>query len=157
SRHEGVMHACGHDVHTASLLSVARILKQLKDRFSGTIKFIFQPAEEKIPGGAKTMIEEGVLKNPNAECVIGQHTMPEMEAGKVGFYAGNYMASSDELYITVKGKGGHGAMPHLNIDPVTIACQLISSLQQVVSRMSKPQVSSVLSFGRIIADGAANV
>jgi len=157
SRNSGVMHACGHDVHTASLLSVVRILQRLKDEFSGTIKFIFQPAEEKIPGGAKKMIEEGVLEDPSPKYVLGQHTMPELQVGKVGFHSGNYMASSDELYITVKGKGGHGAMPHLNIDPVTIACQLISSLQQVISRMAKPQVSSALSFGKLIADGAANV
>ncbi len=157
SQSEGVMHACGHDVHTASLLSAISILLRLKDQFSGKIKCIFQPAEEKIPGGARQMIAEGALKDPAPHAVIGQHTMPELPAGKVGFRPGNYMASSDELYITINGKGGHGAMPHLSIDPVVIMSQVISSLQQLVSRKTNPLVPTVLSFGKVIADGAPNV
>lgn len=157
SKNDGVMHACGHDAHTASLLTTVHILNQLTDKFSGTIKFIFQPAEEKIPGGASQMINEGALRSPAPKSILGQHVMPELPAGKVGFRSGNYMASSDELYITIIGKGGHAAMPHLNIDPVAITCQMISTLQQIISRQSDPQIPSVLSFGKIIADGAANV
>jgi amidohydrolase len=157
SQNPGVMHACGHDMHTSSLLATANILSHLKPGFSGTIKFIFQPGEERIPGGASLMIKEGVLENPNPKSIIGQHVMPELPFGKVGFRAGPYMASSDELYITVTGKGGHGAIPHLNVDPVTITCQLITALQQIVSRQANPIIPSVLSFGRLIADGATNV
>jgi amidohydrolase len=157
SKNSGVMHACGHDVHTSSLLGVARILSELKNDFEGTIKFIFQPAEEKLPGGASMMIKEGVLENPKPHSVIGQHVMPQIEAGKIGFRKGLYMASTDEIYVTVKGKGGHGAMPHLTIDPVLIASNIIVSLQQIVSRNAKPSLPSVLSFGKFIANGATNV
>lgn len=157
SRNEGVMHACGHDVHTASLLATARILNQLKESFSGTVKLIFQPAEERIPGGASRMIREGALENPVPACIVGQHTMPELAAGKIGIRAGHYMASTDELFIRVTGKGGHAAMPHLLTDPVAISCQLISALQQVVSRQANPLIPSVLSFGRFIAEGSTNV
>lgn len=157
SQNPGVMHACGHDMHTSSLLATANILNQLKSEFSGTIKFIFQPGEEKVPGGASIMIKEGVLENPRPKHIIGQHVMPELPFGKIGFCEGPYMASSDELYITVKGRGGHGAIPHLNIDPVTITCQLIIALQQIVSRQANPIIPSVLSFGKIIAEGATNV
>ncbi len=157
SVNEGVMHACGHDVHTSSLLGVARILNEVKEDFEGTIKFIFQPGEEKLPGGASLMIKEGVLENPKPSSVIGQHVMPQINAGKVGFRKGLYMASTDELYVTVKGKGGHGAMPHLVIDPVMITSHLIIALQQIVSRNVKPTIPSVLSFGKVIANGATNV
>jgi len=157
SQNKGVMHACGHDVHSSSLLGVARILSEIKDDFEGTVKFIFQPGEEKLPGGASMMIKEGVLENPKPQSVIGQHVMPQIDAGKVGFRKGLYMASTDELYVTVKGKGGHGAMPHLVIDPVLIASNIIVSLQQIVSRRAKPTVPSVLSFGKFIANGATNV
>ena len=157
SVNEGVMHACGHDVHTSSLLGVARILNEVKEDFEGTIKFIFQPGEEKLPGGASLMIKEGVLENPKPSSVIGQHVMPQINAGKVGFRKGLYMASTDELYVTVKGKGGHGAMPHLVIDPVMITSHLIIALQQIVSRNAKPTIPSVLSFGKVIANGATNV
>ncbi|MBK5284405.1 MAG: amidohydrolase, partial [Bacteroidia bacterium] len=157
SLNEGVMHACGHDVHTSSLLGVAKILSRLKNDFEGTVKFIFQPGEEKLPGGASLMIKEGALKNPDAQSIIGQHVMPFIETGKVGFRSGLYMASTDELYVTVKGKGGHGAMPHLTIDPVLIASNIIVSLQQIVSRAAQPIVPSVLSFGKVIADGATNI
>ncbi len=157
SVNEGVMHACGHDVHTSSLLGVARILNEVKEDFEGTIKFIFQPGEEKLPGGASLMIKEGVLENPKPSSVIGQHVMPQINAGKVGFRKGLYMASTDEIYVTVKGKGGHGAMPHLVIDPVLITSHLIIALQQIVSRNAKPTIPSVLSFGKVIANGATNV
>ncbi|MBP6403230.1 MAG: amidohydrolase [Bacteroidia bacterium] len=157
SKNAGVMHACGHDVHTSSLLGVARILHQMRDEFEGSVKLIFQPGEEKLPGGASMMIKEGVLKNPVPDAVIGQHVMPQIKAGKIGFRKGLYMASTDEIYVRVKGKGGHGAMPHLTIDPVMITAQMLVSLQQIVSRNAKPSLPSVLSFGKVIANGATNV
>ncbi len=157
SKNQGVMHACGHDVHTSSLLGTAEILSELKSEFAGTVKFIFQPAEEKLPGGASIMIKEGVLENPTPSGIIGQHVMPHIETGKVGFRTGKYMASTDELYVTVKGKGGHGAMPQMNIDPVVIAANIILSLQQIISRVADPRLPSVLSFGKVIANGATNI
>lgn len=157
SKNNGIMHACGHDVHTASLLGAARILCDLKSEFYGSIKLIFQPAEEKLPGGASLMIKEGVLKAPAPANIIGQHVMPLIPVGKVGFREGKYMASTDEIYITVKGKGGHAAMPEMNIDPVLIASHIIVALQQVISRNASPKIPSVLSFGRVIAEGATNV
>lgn len=157
SKNQGVMHACGHDVHTASLLGAARILNELKEAFEGTIKLLFQPGEELIPGGASLMIKEGALQNPAPQSIIGQHVMPLIPAGKVGFREGMYMASADELYVTVKGKGGHGAMPEMNIDPVLIASHIIVALQQIVSRHASPKVPSVLSFGKVTANGATNV
>lgn len=157
SVNKGVMHACGHDAHTASLITVAAILNQVKASFSGTIKLLFQPAEERAPGGAQRMIEGGALRNPAPQYVLGQHTMPELPAGKIGLRSGRYMASTDELFIKVHGKGGHAAMPHLTIDPVAISCELVSALQQIVSRASSPLVPSVLSFGKFIANGSSNV
>ena len=157
SKNNGVMHACGHDVHTSSLLGTARILKELKDEFAGTVKFIFQPAEEKLPGGASLMIKEGVLENPKPSAVLGQHVMPLIDCGKVGFRSGKYMASTDEIYVTVHGKGGHGAQPQQNIDPVVITSHIIIALQQIVSRMADPKLPSVLSFGKVTANGATNV
>ncbi len=157
SQNPGVMHACGHDVHTSCLLGAAKILHSMRNEFEGTIKCIFQPAEEKLPGGASIMIKEGVLQNPKPNCIIGQHVMPLIETGKVGFRSGVYMASTDELYMRVKGKGGHGAMPHLNIDPVVITSHIIIALQQIVSRTANPTMPSVLSFGKVIANGATNV
>jgi len=157
SKNAGVMHACGHDVHTSSLLGTAHILSQLKAEFGGTIKFIFQPAEELLPGGASIMIKEGVLENPKPDYIVGQHVMPLIDAGKVGFRSGIYMASTDELYVTVTGKGGHGAQPHQNIDPVVIASHIIIALQQIVSRNADPRIPSVLSFGKLTANGATNI
>ena len=157
SQNAGVMHACGHDVHTSSLLGVASVLQQLKSEFSGTVKLLFQPGEEKLPGGASLMIKEGALKNPSVSGILGQHVMPMIETGKVGFRSGVYMASTDEIYVTVKGKGGHGAIPHQNIDPVLIASHIIVALQQIVSRNANPIMPSVLSFGKVMANGATNV
>lgn len=157
SQNSGVMHACGHDAHTASLLGVARILVAMRDHFAGTVKLIFQPGEERLPGGASLMIKEGVLLNPAPQGIIGQHVMPFIEAGKVGFRAGKYMASCDELFMTVKGKGGHGAHPHQNIDPIAITAQIITALQQVVSRNADPRIPTVLSWGKIVGNGATNI
>jgi len=157
SQNPGVMHACGHDVHTSSLLGAAYILNQLKAEFGGTIKLIFQPGEEMLPGGASLMIKEGVLENPKPQHIIGQHVMPFIEVGKVGFRSGIYMASADELYVTVRGKGGHGAQPQHNIDPVLITSHIIVALQQIVSRNADPRLPSVLSFGKVIANGATNI
>ena len=157
STNEGVMHACGHDVHSASLLGAAKIINELKDQLQGTVKLIFQPAEEKLPGGASLMIKEGALKNPSPQNIIGQHVYPELEQGKVGFKSGVYMASADEIYITVKGKGGHAAMPQNFIDPILIASHVIIALQQIVSRNANPSTPSVLSFGKVTGNGATNI
>ncbi len=157
SKNEGVMHACGHDVHSSSLLGTAYILNELKAEFGGTIKLVFQPAEELLPGGASIMIKEGVLENPKPHTMVGQHVMPLIETGKVGFRSGIYMASTDELYVTVHGKGGHGAQPHQNIDPVLITAHIIVALQQIVSRNADPRLPSVLSFGKVNANGATNI
>jgi amidohydrolase len=157
SQNPGVMHACGHDVHTSSLLGTAKILSALKNEFGGTVKFIFQPAEEKLPGGASLMIKEGVLENPKPRAVLGQHVMPLIDCGKVGFRSGKYMASTDEIYVTVHGKGGHGAQPQQNVDPVVITSHIIIALQQIVSRIADPKLPSVLSFGKVIANGATNI
>jgi amidohydrolase len=157
SQNPGVMHACGHDAHTASLLGAAKILNEVRDQFEGTIKLIFQPGEEIIPGGASLMIKDKVLENPRPNSILGQHVMPMIPAGKVGFRSGLYMASTDELYLTIKGKGGHGAMPETFIDPVLISAHLLVALQQIVSRVANPKIPSVLSFGRVEALGATNI
>jgi amidohydrolase len=157
SCHTGVMHACGHDVHTASLLGVAGILNEIKTSLEGTVRLVFQPGEERIPGGASLMIKEGVLDNPRVGGIFGQHVMPLIEVGKVGFRPGMYMASSDEIYLTIKGKGGHGAMPDQAVDPVLITSHIIVALQQVVSRNADPKTPSVLSFGKVTANGATNI
>ena len=157
SKNEGIMHACGHDVHTASLLGTAKILNAIKDHFEGTVRLIFQPSEEMYPGGAYLMIKDGVLLNPDVQVIFGQHVMPTIDAGKVGVKSGKAMASTDEIFITVKGKGGHAATPDLNIDPVVVASNIIVALQQIVSRKASPEIPSVLSFGRFIADGKTNI
>ncbi|NOS90876.1 MAG: amidohydrolase [Cyclobacteriaceae bacterium] len=157
STQPGVMHACGHDVHTSSLLGTAKILNQLRNEFEGTIKLIFQPGEEKNPGGASIMIREGVLENPAPQAIIGQHVFPLLPVGKIGFREGKYMASSDEIYLKVIGKGGHGATPELTIDPVVIASHIIIALQQVISRNASPKQPTVLTFGKITANGATNI
>ena len=158
SQNDGVMHACGHDVHTSALLGAARILHELRGQFEGTVKCIFQPGEERLPGGASIMIREGVLQNPRPAAIFGQHVHPPLRAGMVGFRPGMYMASADEIYVTVKGRGGHGAMPQDCIDPVTITAQMIVALQQIVSRYADPGTPSVLTFGKInSAGGATNI
>jgi amidohydrolase len=144
-------------VHTSSLLGTARILHEVRDHFEGTVRFLFQPGEEMHPGGASYMIRDGALKNPQPSGIIGQHVFPLLPAGKVGFREGMYMASSDEIYLKVKGKGGHGAAPELAIDPVLIASHIIIALQQVISRNASPKQPTVLTFGRVIANGATNV
>jgi amidohydrolase len=157
SKTEGVMHACGHDVHTSSLLGTARILHQVRDEFEGTVRIIFQPGEEKTPGGASYMIRDGVLKNPQPSGIIGQHVFPLLPVGKIGFREGMYMASCDELYLKVIGKGGHGAAPELAIDPIVIASHIIIALQQVISRNASPRQPTVLTFGKISGEGATNI
>ncbi|MCK5765716.1 MAG: amidohydrolase [Bacteroidales bacterium] len=157
SVNEGVMHACGHDAHIASLLGAAKILNDIRDQFSGTVKLIFQPSEEYYPGGAKVMIEEGVLENPKPDAIFGQHVFPELDAGKIGMRPGKYMASTDEVYITVKGKGGHAAIPDKIIDPVLIASHIVVALQQIVSRKSSPVMPTVVSFGKISSEGKTNI
>jgi amidohydrolase len=153
----GVMHACGHDVHMASLLGTAKILHSLRDEWDGSVKLIFQPSEERYPGGASMMIEEGVLDNPRPVAILGQHVFPGLAVGKIGVRSGRYMASTDEVYIHVKGKGGHAATPNLNVDPVVIASHIVIALQQIVSRNATPHIPTVLSFGRIIGEGQMNV
>lgn len=153
----GVMHACGHDVHTASLLTTSKILNELKDQFEGTVKLIFQPGEEKNPGGASYMIKGGVLENPKPSNIIGQHVMPLIPVGKIGFREGMYMASCDEIYLTIIGKGGHGAAPDLAVDPILIASHIIISLQQIISRNASPKQPTVLTFGKIVGEGATNI
>lgn len=157
STQPGVMHACGHDAHTASLLGVAFIISSMRPRFGGTVKLIFQPGEEKLPGGASIMIREGVLRDPVPMALIGQHVMPSLAAGRIAIRRGRFMASMDEIYITITGRGGHGAMPHQNIDPVLVASHMVVALQQIVSRTVNPLVPAVLSFGRFIAEGSVNV
>lgn len=157
STNPGVMHACGHDVHTTILLGAAKILNELKDEWEGTIKLLFQPGEERNPGGASYMIKEGVLENPRPQGIYGLHVHPGLDLGKLSFRKGRVMASADEIYITIKGKGGHAAAPHLTVDTILVASQLIISLQQVISRNNNPLSPSVLSICSIQGGHTTNV
>lgn len=154
---DGVMHACGHDVHTAILLGAAEIIFQLRNELPQPVKLVFQPGEEKNPGGATYMIRDGVLENPTVKEMYALHVFPDMPAGEVGFKDGLYMASCDELYITINGKGGHGATPHKCIDPIVIGANIVTGLQEVISRKCDPKIPSVLSIGHFEALGATNV
>ncbi len=157
SKNEGVMHACGHDVHTTCLLGAARILNELKDEWEGTVKLIFQPGEEKNPGGASLMIKDGVLENPAPQAILALHVNTILEAGQLSFRSGKVMASADELYITVNGKGGHAASPHITVDPILISSHLIIALQQLISRNNNPFNPSVLSITSFNAGNTTNV
>ena len=157
STKDGVMHACGHDVHTTCLLGAARILNELKDQWDGTIKLIFQPGEEKNPGGASILIKDGVLKNPVPQRIYGQHVHPQLEVGRMNFASGKVMASADEIYITIKGKGGHAAKPNLTADTILTAAQIVNALQQLISRNNNPLSPSVLSICSIQGGFTTNV
>lgn len=157
SKNEGVMHACGHDVHTSILLGVAEILWKNRNDLTTPIKLIFQPGEEKNPGGASLMIADGCMENPKIDKMYALHVFPDLEVGNVGFRKGLYMASCDEIYITIKGKGGHGALPHQTVDSILVGAEIVTSLQQIVSRQCDPKTPCVLSFGHFEALGATNV
>ena len=157
SRNRGVMHACGHDMHMASLLGTLRVLNGLKEEIFGEILCLFQPAEEKIPGGAKLMLEEGVFEDREPQLIIAQHVLPEMDAGHVGFKPGIYMAANDEVFITIKGKGGHGALRQHIRDPILMASRILLSLQEEILQLAPEGSPTVLSFGKVIANGAVNV
>lgn len=157
SRNEGVMHACGHDVHTSILLGVGKMLHDMRGEWEGTAKLIFQPGEEKHPGGGSLMLAEGVLESPKVNSILALHVYPNLPSGHVGFRSGQYMASTDEIHLTIRGKGGHAALPHLTIDPIAIAAQILVGLQQVVSRRANPVSPCVLSFGKISGGTVGNV
>lgn len=157
SKNEGIMHACGHDVHTTCLLGASKILEELKQEWEGTIKLIFQPGEEKNPGGASLMIKEGVLENPKPEAIFGLHVHPSLPVGKFSFRKGQTMASADEIYITVTGKGGHAAAPHLTEDTILAASQIVVNLQQIISRQNDPINPSVLSITSFRGGHTTNV
>lgn len=153
SENPGVMHACGHDMHTCSLLGAAKILCQLKDQLHGSLMFIFEPSEEMYPGGARMMMDDGLFSEVTPNEIYSFHCLPEMDYGRMGMRKGKYMASTDELYWTVKGKGGHGATPHLSVDPIVVASHIVIALQQVVSRNAAPMMPTVLTIGKMAEVG----
>ncbi|NUM50019.1 MAG: amidohydrolase [Flavobacteriales bacterium] len=161
SKNHGVMHACGHDVHAACLLGAAKILFNHKEQFEGSVQLLFQPGEEKLPGGASLVIKEGVFANKAPASVLGQHVYPQLEVGKVGFKKGMYMASADELYLAVKGKGGHAALPSDYINPLLIASEILIRLNELFmnpqKRIVPNNIPTVLAFGKIEGKGATNV
>ncbi len=157
SENPGVMHACGHDMHTSSLLGAAKILTAIREQLCGSILFIFEPSEEKYPGGARMMMDDGLFDEVMPNEIYSFHCLPEMDCGKIGMKKGRYMASTDELYWTVKGCGGHGATPHLSTDPILIASHIVVALQQIVSRNAAPMMPTVLSFGKINGEGRTNI
>ena len=157
SKRKGVMHACGHDSHMATLLGIIKVLQQYKETLSGTLLFVFQPGEEKDPGGASLMLKDGVFKDYKPQVVLGQHSSADHKVGDVVFAPGIVMSSADEIHLTISGNGGHGAMPHLLNDTVLCASQIVVSLQQVSSRLANPFSPTVVTIGRFIADGAMNI
>jgi amidohydrolase len=158
SLNPGKMHACGHDAHMAMLMGTAKLLNGIREQFGGTILLIFQPGEEKSPGGARLIIESGALDNPKPDIIIAQHILPELETGKVGYKSGRYMASCDEIYITVSGKGGHAAHPRLTTDQIYIASNLVVRLKNRMSeRQAVVKIPTVLGIGRISGEGATNI
>ncbi|BDX37388.1 amidohydrolase [Tenuifilaceae bacterium CYCD] len=157
SQNHGIMHACGHDIHMASLIGVGLILNELKAYIKGTVLLIFESGEEQLPGGAKAIMESSEFKRLNPDCIIGMHVLPELNTGEIGVCSGRYMASGDEVYLTVKGKGGHAALPHTLVDPIVISSNILLNLQTIVSRNAPALIPTVLSFGRVEAMGATNV
>ncbi|MHB9055182.1 MAG: M20 metallopeptidase family protein [Paludibacteraceae bacterium] len=157
SQNANVMHACGHDAHTACLLGAARVLNEMKSQFEGTVLLVFQPGEEKAPGGANLMLKDGLFNELKPDLIIGQHVSEDYPTGTMAFRFGTVMASADEIHLKIHGKGGHGAKPHLGNDTVLAAAQTVVSLQQVRSRLCPPLIPMVLTFGKLIADGATNI
>lgn len=157
SQHKNVMHACGHDAHTAMLLGTAYILQEMQSELNGNIVLIFQPSEERFPGGAKKLLEEGLFEKYHPSVIFGQHVDPDIQCGHVGMKSEEYMASTDEIYLHVKGKGGHAATPDKNTDTVLLASQILNNLQQISARNAPPEIPTVLSFGRFITEGQTNI
>jgi len=156
SKHEGIMHACGHDAHTAILLGVAKILVKMKDKIKGNVKLLFQPAEEGL-GGAKPMVEEGALKDPEVSAVIALHMADEVDVGHIETKDGSFTASADKIWFDIEGKGGHAASPHETIDPIVVGSHLVNALQTVSSRNTDPVNPVVLTIGTFNAGTVYNV